>query len=223
MMNEGMYGPMGNPQYEEYSHIINNAACHLLDIINDILDVSAIEAGKLSLHEEAVSIQAVTDSCLRLVNERAKKNSIQIKCDIAANLPRMYGDERRSKQTLINLLSNSVKFTPRGGHVTVSARLDGRGGLILAVKDTGIGIAKEDIPKVLSPFGQVDSSMARQYEGTGLGLHLSRTFIELHGGKLVIESEVGKGAEVSAHFPPGRMAYESSFVATSNPEETKPT
>ena len=103
----------------------------------------------------------------------------------------------------------------------MSTRLDGRGGMILAVKDTGIGIAKEDIPKVLSPFGQVDSSLARQYEGTGLGLHLSRTFIELHGGKLVIESEVGKGTEVSAHLPPGRMAYESTPPAPHDLDEAK--
>lgn len=218
-----MFGKIGPDTYLDYAGHIKSSGEHLLTLINDILDVSAIEAGKFEMHEEDVSIQAVTDACLRLVNERAKKNSIQIECAIADNLPNLIGDERRIKQVLINLLSNSVKFTPRGGHVLVSARLDGRGGMILSVKDTGIGIAKEDIPKVLSPFGQVDSSLARQYEGTGLGLHLSRTFIELHGGKLVIESEVGKGAEVSAHFPPGRMAYESSFVATSNPEETKPT
>ena len=209
-----MFGKIGANTYLDYAGHIKSSGEHLLSLINDILDVSAIEAGKFEMHEEEVSIQAVTDACLRLVNERAEKNSIQIECAIADNLPNLIGDERRIKQVLINLLSNSVKFTPRGGHVLVSARLDGRGGMILSVKDTGIGIAKEDIPKVLSPFGQVDSSLARQYEGTGLGLHLSRTFIELHGGKLVIESEVGKGAEVSAHFPPGRMAYESGPAVT---------
>jgi len=211
-----MFGKIGADTYLDYAGHIKSSGEHLLSLINDILDVSAIEAGKFEMHEEEVNIQAVTDACLRLVNERAEKNSIQIECAIADNLPNLVGDERRIKQVLINLLSNSVKFTPRGGHVLVSARLDGRGGMILSVKDTGIGIAKEDIPKVLSPFGQVDSSLARQYEGTGLGLHLSRTFIELHGGKLVIESEVGKGAEVSAHFPPGRLAYES------RPSVTKP-
>jgi len=207
-----MFGKIGAETYLDYAGHIKISGEHLLSLINDILDVSAIEAGKFEMREEEIDIEAVVDSCLRLVNERAKKNSIRINCDIAQNLPHMYADERRIKQVLINLLSNSVKFTPRGGDVTVSANLDGRGGLILAVKDTGIGIAKEDIPKVLSPFGQVDSSLSRQYEGTGLGLHLSRTFVELHGGKLVIESEIGKGAEVSAHFPPGRMAYESLSV-----------
>ncbi|HEY9081139.1 ATP-binding protein [Magnetovibrio sp.] len=208
-----MFGKIGAVTYLDYAEHIKTSGEHLLSLINDILDVSAIEAGKFEMHEEEVSIKSVAEACLRLVNERAKQNSIRIDCNIDENLPNLFGDERRIKQVLINLLSNSVKFTPRGGHVTVSARLDGRGGMILAVKDTGIGIAKEDIPKVLSPFGQVDSSLARQYEGTGLGLHLSRTFIELHGGKLVIESEVGKGSEVSAHFPPGRMAYESAIGA----------
>jgi len=216
-----MFGKIGLDTYLDYAGHIKTSGEHLLSLINDILDVSAIEAGKFEMHEEEVSIQEVADACLRLVNERAKKNSISIECNLASNLPNMFADERRIKQVLINLLSNSVKFTPRGGHVTVSARLDGRGGMILAVKDTGIGIAKEDIPKVLSPFGQVDSSLARQYEGTGLGLHLSRTFVELHGGKLVIESEVGKGAEVSAHFPPGRMTYESASAVTHTRNEPK--
>ena len=175
--------------------------------------VAAIEAGKFDLREEEISIAGATDSCLRLVNERAKKKGLKITTNIDPNLPKMYGDERRVKQVLINLLSNSVKFTHDGGEVMVSAKLDGRGGLILSVKDTGIGIAQEDISTVLSPFGQVDSSLAREYEGTGLGLHLTRNFIELHGGSMVIVSEVGKGTEVSAHFPPGRMMLEMPPLA----------
>lgn len=213
-----MFGPVGAATYLDYSGHIKDSGEHLLNLINDILDVSAIEAGKFDLREEEVDIQVVVDACLRLVNERAKKNALILDFDISPILPSMYGDERRIKQVVINLLSNAVKFTPRGGHVVVSAHLDGRGGMILSVKDTGIGIAKEDIPKVLHPFGQVDSSLSRQYEGTGLGLHLARTFIELHGGKMVIESEVGKGTEVSAHFPPGRMAYESNYAPQSDVE-----
>jgi len=207
-----MFGPVGADTYLDYSGHIKDSGEHLLNLINDILDVSAIEAGQFDLREEEVNIQLIVDTCMRLVNERAKKNALLLDCDISPNLPFMYGDERRIKQVVINLLANAVKFTPRGGRVVVSAHLDGRGGLILSVKDTGIGIAKEDISKVLRPFGQVDSSLSRQYEGTGLGLHLARTFIELHGGKMVIESEVGKGTQVSAHFPPGRMTYESNYA-----------
>lgn len=205
-----MFGAIEPDTYLDYAGHIKDSGEHLLELINDILDVSAIEAGKMDLHEEEIDIHNVTESCLRLVNERAKKNNQVVTCDIGDNLPLMVADERRIKQILINILSNSVKFTPRGGRIDITAKLDGRGGLILAVKDTGIGIAKEDIPKVLSPFGQVDSSLAREYEGTGLGLHLTRTLVELHGGKLVIESELGKGTVVSTHFPPGRMASESA-------------
>lgn len=205
-----MFGAVGERKYVDYAQHIKDSGEHLLTLINDILDVSAIEAGKFELREEEVNIDECVQSCLRLVNERAGQKSLTIRCDIDANLPHMFGDERRVKQIVINLLSNSVKFTPRGGDILILARVDGRGGLILTVKDNGIGIAKEDIPKVLSPFGQVDSSLAREYEGTGLGLHLVRQFVELHGGKLVIVSEVGKGTEVSAHFPPGRMTYESA-------------
>lgn len=205
-----MFGAIGSDTYLDYAGHIKDSGEHLLKLINDILDVSAIEAGKLELQEEDIEVCDAIESCLRLVNERAEKNSLLISSDIAPNLPKMVADERRIKQILINILSNSVKFTPRGGQIMVKAHLDGRGGLILSVKDTGIGIAKEDIPKVLSPFGQVDSSLAREYEGTGLGLHLTRNLVELHGARLVIESELGRGTEVSAHFPPGRMVYESA-------------
>ncbi|MCW8916894.1 MAG: ATP-binding protein [Magnetovibrio sp.] len=213
-----MFGEIGAPPYLDYAGHIKDSGEHLLNLINDILDVSAIEAGKFELREEEVDIDAVVDSCLRLVNERAQKNSLTITCEIDKSLPHMHGDERRVKQILINLLSNSVKFTPKGGAITIRAHLDGRGGLILSVKDNGIGIAREDIATVLSPFGQVDSSLARQYDGSGLGLHLTRNFIELHGGSMVIESELDRGTEVSAHFPPGRMMYES---APSKPKEQK--
>jgi len=215
-----MFGAIGADTYLDYAGHIKDSGEHLLNLINDILDVSAIEAGKLELREEEVDIQSAIESCLRLVNERAKKNSLVMLTDIVPTLPHIFADERRIKQIIINVLSNAVKFTPRGGTVTVCARLDGRGGLILSIKDTGIGIAQEDIAKVLSPFGQVDSSLARQYEGSGLGLHLTRNLVELHGGKFVIESELGSGTEVSAHFPPGRMTYESAHDQNGKSDKT---
>ncbi|MBF0246726.1 MAG: PAS domain S-box protein [Alphaproteobacteria bacterium] len=206
-----MFGPVGVGTYLEYAGHIKDSGEHLLNLINDILDVSAIEAGKMELREGEIDIQHVSQSCLRLVGERARKNGLSLLNDVSANLPGLIADERRVKQVIINLLSNAVKFTPKGGEVRLSARMNSRGGLVVAVADTGIGIAQQDMEKVLSPFGQVDSSLARQYEGTGLGLHLTRNLVELHGGHLEIESEVGKGTTVSVHFPPGRLAYESGF------------
>lgn len=204
-----MFGEIGQPTYLDYAGHIKDSGEHLLNLINDILDVSAIEAGKLELLEEEVKLPHLAEVCLRLVADRARKNDLILGNDVPEDLPGMMADERRVKQIVINLLSNAVKFTPKGGEVRLGAKLDGEGGLIVWVKDTGIGIAKADIPKVLSPFGQVDSSLSREYEGTGLGLHLSRTLMEYHGGHLIIESELGKGTLVSCHFPPERMVVRS--------------
>jgi len=200
-----MFGDVGSAMYLDYAGHIKNSGEHLLNLINDILDVSAIEAGKLELREENVDIADVAKICLRLVRERAETNYLSITSNIADDLNMMYGDERRIKQVIINLLSNAVKFTPKGGDVAVSAHRDTEGGLVIAVSDSGIGIAAENIARVLSPFGQVDSSLARKYEGTGLGLHLSRNLVELHGGRLIIDSTPGKGTTVTCNFPAERI------------------
>lgn len=215
-----MFGAIGSPTYLDYAGHIKDSGEHLLNLINDILDVSAIEAGKLELREEDVQIAALAESSLRLVNERAQKNGLKLINDVSVQLPILVGDERRIKQVIINLLSNAVKFTPQGGDVRLSAHMDGKGGMIVAVADSGIGIAAENIPKVLSPFGQVDSSLSREYEGTGLGLHLARTLMELHGGQLLIESELGAGTTVSCHFPAERMAASSAPPAVSDDAKT---
>lgn len=216
-----MFGSVGSPTYLEYAGHIKDSGEHLLKLINDILDVSAIEAGKMELREEEVQISSLAEICLRLVNDRARKNNLKLINNVPADLPGMLVDERRIKQVLINLLSNAVKFTPSGGEVHLSAFLDGGGGMIVSIKDTGIGIAAEDISKVLSPFGQVDSSLSREYEGTGLGLHLARTLMGLHGGRLVIASELGVGTEVSCHFPAERMTHEGSLVMGQSDEPAK--
>lgn len=200
-----MFGEVGSSTYLDYAGHIKDSGEHLLNLINDILDVSAIEAGKLELREEAVSIARLSETCLRLVGGRARKKDLKMVSDLSAELANLVADERRVKQVMINLLSNAVKFTPRGGEVLLSAHMNAQGGMVVAVKDTGIGIAAEDIPKVLSPFGQVDSSLAREYEGTGLGLHLARTLMEMHGGALAIESEPGVGTTVRCSFPAERI------------------
>lgn len=211
-----MFGDVGSATYLEYAGHIKDSGEHLLNLINDILDVSAIEAGKIELREEVINIAGLSETSLRLVHERALKKELKMVSDLSAELPDLVADERRIKQVIINLLSNAVKFTPRGGKILISAHMDAQGGMIVAVKDTGIGIAAEDIPKVLSPFGQVDSSLSREYEGTGLGLHLARTLMEMHDGSLMIESAPGVGTTVSCYFPAERISIDSGVDVLPN-------
>lgn len=205
LMEKEVRGPIGQDCYRDYSRDIKNSGTHLLTIINDILDLSKIEAGKLDLTEGIVELPHVIQTCMRLIDERAKLASVQITSDVAAELPPIRVDERKLKQIFINLLSNAVKFTPAGGHVTISARSDRVKGIVIAVTDTGIGIAASDIPKVLIPFVQVDNSLSRRFEGTGLGLPLADSLTRLHGGTLTLESELGKGTIVTISLPANRI------------------
>ncbi|HXV25817.1 MAG TPA: ATP-binding protein, partial [Alphaproteobacteria bacterium] len=173
-------------------------------IINDILDVSKIEAGKLELHEDRIDLDVVTEDVLRLVQERAEAAGVSLLRDISGEMPYLYADQRKIKQILLNLISNAIKFTPSGGTVTLSRLLSPDGAIIISVADTGIGIAPENIPIATSRFGQVDSSMTRRYSGTGLGLPLSIGLVQLHQGKLKIESQIGRGTVVSIAMPPER-------------------
>jgi len=201
MMLAEMLGPLGVPDYKSYTANIHESGRHLLDVINDILDVSRIEAGQLTLEPEAVDLHHVLDSSLRLIQQRADAHQIHIHARIPDSLPMMMGETRRLKQVMLNILSNAVKFTPAGGSVTVSVRRAPDGAVVISVADTGIGMAAEDIPKAMTPFTQVDSSLARRYEGTGLGLPLAKAFVELHNGALSIASAPGKGTTVTMRFP----------------------
>jgi len=205
IMKDELFGPLGSDRYRGYADDVYQSAKHLLDVITDILDISKIEAGKLSLHEGETDISNVIDTCVRLMYPRSSQAKIALTTDIAPGLPKVYADSRKAKQILLNLLSNAVKFTGKGGKVMVSARLNEDGELCLAVGDTGIGIEKKDIKKALSPFTQIDSSLSRKYEGTGLGLPISKALIELHGGRLEIESELGAGTTVTVVFPASRV------------------
>jgi signal transduction histidine kinase len=198
-------GPIGDPQYLDYARDIHQSGTHLLSLINDILDISKIEAGKYRLHEEALEIGRVIGTCLRMVAERVRMGDITVVKAIDSGLPLLLADERALKQILLNLLSNSIKFTPAGGRVTLGARRLENGALALAVGDTGIGIAPEDLPRVMEPFGQVDSALNRRNEGTGLGLPLSKSLVEMHGGTLTIESVVDEGTTVTVVLPPERL------------------
>ena len=193
-------------KFQEYANDIHESAIHLLDLINDILDLSKIEASKLELNEQVIDVPKVVASCITVIRERAQEGGLSLKDDVPADLPGLYGDERKLKQILINLLSNAVKFTLEGGGVTVTVEAGPEIGFIFRVADTGIGIAAEDLEKALAPFGQVDSKLARRYEGTGLGLPLTAALVDLHGGTLDIDSAVGKGTTVTITFPSSRIA-----------------
>src|SRR5262249_15128816 len=183
---------------------------HLLCIINDILDVSKIEAGKLELHESLVDLDILIDDVMRLVHERAERAGIALQRDSNPDeISKVYVDSRKIKQVLLNLLSNSIKFPPSGARVMVARQQTADGGLNILIRDTGIGIAAEHISLATSRFGQVDSSMTRRYSGTGLGLPLTIGLVELHQGKLSIESEVAKGTVVTVGLPPERCSSHS--------------
>lgn len=202
------FGPLGHPRYLDYAEDIRNSGKHLLGLINDILDFSKLDAGHLELHEEAVSMRALIVEVAHLMEPQADKAGVSIRIDMAAGLPEIRGEARRLRQVLLNLLSNAIKFTPRGGEVTVGATA-GPDGLAVSVRDTGIGMAPEDIDTALEAFGQVDSRLSREYEGTGLGLPLARLLVELHDGRLEIDSVVGNGTTVTVTLPASRVASAS--------------
>jgi signal transduction histidine kinase len=201
VMKEELFGAMGSARYRDYANDIHDSGTHLLAIINDLLDVSAIEAHKMELRLAACDIGEMTDSALRLVAPRAQTASLALQRDIADNLPLINVDERRLKQVLLNLLSNAIKFTRAGGSVRVEARLVINGDLVLRVCDTGIGMDEDGIAKAFERFGQVDSGLDRKHEGTGLGLPLARGLVELHGGALSIDSAPDRGTTVTVTLP----------------------
>ncbi len=204
VMQHEMFGALGAPHYKEYAKDIHDSGVHLLKIINDILDLSKIEAGKFELHKENLNLPEVVRSCLRLVNDRATMGRLALKTEVPEELPPLHADARAVKQILINLLSNAVKFTPPGGEIRVTALRDVNGDFLLSVADTGIGIAEKDLPKALAAFSQVDSALNRKYAGTGLGLPLVRLLAELHGGQMHLQSKVDAGTTVTVRIPQPR-------------------
>ena len=205
LIKNELLGPLGNPRYRDYAGDIHESGTHLLQVITDILDISKVEAGKLELHEEAVDIGDLIGNSVHLIAERAKEAGLSVAVKTESGLRAIYADERLIKQCLINLLSNAVKFTPEGGYIIVRALNGQDGTMVISVADTGIGIEKAEIPRVLAPFGQADGSLSRKYEGTGLGLPLVKSFVELHGGSLDIQSGIGVGTTVTIRFPAERV------------------
>ena len=199
------FGPIGTDKYRDYASHINDSGQHLLSIINDILDISKVEAGKEELHEENIDVPKLVASVSGMLRERAARNAISIELDLPGDVPTLRADPRKVKQILVNILTNGVKFTPRGGTVRLSAWTAEKNGYVFQIVDTGVGMALHEIPLALSLFGQVDCNISRKHDGTGLGLPLSKSLVELHGGSLDLQSEVGKGTTVTIRFPADRV------------------
>ncbi|MGO8914884.1 MAG: ATP-binding protein, partial [Stellaceae bacterium] len=204
IIRDRLLGPVAD-RYAEYANDIHSSGTHLLGIINDILDLSKVEAGRLELVEEIVDIRGVVQSVVLLLRERVATAGLMLKVELPDALLLLRADERKLKQVLMNLLSNAVKFTPAGGDIIVRVYGDSARGVVIEVRDSGIGIAPRDIARALSPFGQVDSRLSRRYEGTGLGLPLARALAVLHGGSLELESVPGEGTTVRLTLPADRL------------------
>ncbi|HEX4709901.1 PAS domain-containing sensor histidine kinase [Phenylobacterium sp.] len=215
MMAAEMYGPLGDGRYRDYARDILNSGQHLLALINDILDMSKIEAGKMSLRFEPVSLEDVAEDALRLVRNRAEAAGLALRMDFS-DLPEVEADYRAVKQVLLNLLSNAIKFTPRGGMVTVRAerRDDPLGERVrISVQDTGIGIPPDDLARLARPFEQIESQHAKTQQGTGLGLALTKALVELHGGLLDLRSAPGQGTSATFSLPV-RQSAPAAMAAT---------
>jgi signal transduction histidine kinase len=204
VIKDELFGP-APPRYRDYAADIHRSGMHLTALINDILDLSKVEAGKLEIHDEIVAPEQVAEACFRLLKDRAFKARLSLHSLVPADAPRLRADGRLVKQILLNLLTNAIKFTPAGGEVRVIGRGLPNGAFALAVEDTGVGIAAEDIPRVLEPYGQVGTVRRHNPEGTGLGLPLVKRMIELHGGTLALESTPGVGTVATVTFPAARV------------------
>ncbi len=204
IIRDAVVGPL-DARYREYADDINGAGRHLQNIINDILDISKIEGGRLELREEIVSISETVEACRRIVAAMAEAAGVSLAVNAPGRLPLIRADHLRFQQILLNLMSNAVKFTPSGGRVTVSAAIEADGALI-AIEDTGIGMRPEDIAIALEPFRQIDGALTRRFDGTGLGLPLAKALVELHGGRLDIQSAPAVGTLVRVRLPLERIA-----------------
>ena len=205
IMNGELMGPLGSPVYREYASDIHESGRHLLAIINDILDLSRVEAGQTALNESVIELQKLVAACLILVRGKAHAGGLTISVEAPAAVPSIVGDERLLKQTLLNLLSNAIKFTPKGGAIRIATKAT-PAGIEIAVMDSGIGMSQSELEKVAKPFVQLENWLVRKYEGTGLGLSIAKAFCELHGGRLAIVSAPGQGTTATVHLPASRIA-----------------
>lgn len=204
MMQMKAFGSLGDAHYEQYANDIHDSGTLLVSLINDVLDLSKVEAGKYKLDDEPLDVSSLIENSFRQLANMAKTSEQTLSADLPPDLPSILGDERALIQILNNLISNAIKFTPDGGKISVTGKLDEDNGIVLNITDTGIGMSEQGALKALKPFEQADGVHSRRHEGTGLGLHLCVNLMRLLGGTLEIESEVGKGTTVILHFPPQR-------------------
>jgi len=204
VMKDELFGPMGD-RYKDYAENVHASGRHLLDLINDVLDLSKIEAGKIELIEEETDLGTLLSKCRTVLHERASSAGLHIRLEIPAPLPNVIVDNRRIKQVILNLMSNSIKFTVPGGRITLRGELKAPRGLVITVADTGIGMSKDELEVAFEQFGQIDNELSRNHSGTGLGLPITRSLMELHGGELEIESRKGVGTSAHVWLPLTRV------------------
>lgn len=217
VMKSEVFGPLNVPNYKEYVADIHASGQHLLNLINEILDLSRIEAGRYELKEEAVKLIHVADECNHLLKLRAKAKGITIHQFFEPDMPAVWADERAVRQVTLNLLSNAIKFTPQGGEVRMKVGWTSSGGQYLMIKDTGPGIPDEEIPTVLSSFGRGSLAIKTAEQGTGLGLPIVKGLVDLHGGKFALRSKLREGTEVIVTFPAERVMQALAPIAQPRP------
>ena len=213
VLRDEIFGPMEHQKYHEYSKDIHASGTHLLELTEDILDLSKIETGNIVVDEKEIDVGLMMEETMRIAAPAIQKGNFDLSVDIAPEFPILLADETRLRQVLLNLLSNAFKFTPEGGEITVTVDINDDGEPEFSVRDTGIGIAKDDIPHVLAPFGRVVQLTVDNDRGTGLGLPLSKSLIEMHGGTFRLSSTLGAGTEVTFSLPAHRAVYGASRVA----------
>jgi two-component system cell cycle sensor histidine kinase PleC len=204
IMRQGLFGPVGSQRYLDYLDGIVKSGQHLLSLINDVLDMSRIEAGRIELRETNLDIGLAIDQALSLVAVTAEGKGVTLQHSVPPGLPQLRADERLLRQILLNLLSNAIKFTPEGGHVEVAAATLTDGGVAIRVRDTGIGMSDAQLRRIFEPFSHGDSLRARETGGSGLGLPITRRLVELHGGQIHISSRKSLGTTATLVFPVAR-------------------
>jgi two-component system cell cycle sensor histidine kinase PleC len=205
VMKSEIFGPHGVPAYKDYSADIHSSGVHLLGLINEILDLSRIEAGRYELNEEPVSLIGVVSECSHLLQMRARSRGLTIHELFETEMPRLWADERAIRQVVLNLMSNAIKFTPQGGEIWLKVGWTASGGQYVSVKDSGPGIPEEEIPIVLASFGQGSNSIKSAEQGAGLGLPIAKNLMDVHGGTFTLKSKLRIGTEVIVTFPPERV------------------
>ncbi len=205
IIKDEIFGPVGSARYREYMRDIHDSGHHLLDLVNDLLDIARIEVGKIEVEDQVLAVPELVAASLAEFAERAAAGGVTLQSEVPAELPRLRADPRKLRQMLGHLLSNAVKFTEPGGRITLGARSSPEAGCVLRVTDSGIGMALKDIPVALAPFGQVKNPLRQRHEGSGLGLPLTQALAELHAGSLDLQSEPGVGTTVTLRFPAERV------------------